>query len=101
MAVANAGAQRRLHAVVVRPCWTSAATENATRRAATRNRDADVGIEFAANGHLVLPSCRASCVNTRDDLAPFVAGGEDTMVGAVGVDDACHDFCVHDAGSSP
>jgi hypothetical protein len=55
-----------------------------------------VGIEFAANGHLVLPSCRASCVKSRGDLVPFVAGGEDTMVGAVGVDDACHDFCVHD-----
>jgi len=80
---------------MVKPCWTSPATENATRRAATRNRDANVGIGFAVNGHPVLPSRRESCVKSRGDLALFVAGREDTMVGAVGVDDACHDFCLH------
>lgn len=60
-----------------------------------QKRDAKVGIEFAANGHPVLPSCRASCVNARDDLSPFVAGDEDTTEGSVGVDDAHHDFCLH------
>jgi len=47
---------------------------------------------FAANGHPALPSCRASCVTPRGDLSPFVAGGQDTMVG---VDEVRHDFLFH------
>ena len=33
-----------------------------------------------------------SCVRSRGDLSPFVAGSQDTMVGAVGVDEVRHDF---------
>ena len=80
---------------MVKPCWTSPATDNATRRAATTDRDANVGAACAANGHPVLPFCRASCITSRGDLSPFVAGGQDTMVGAVGVDEVRHDFLFH------
>lgn len=81
---------------MVKPRWTSPATDNATRRAATGDLDANVGIAIEANGHPVLPSCRASCVRSRGVLSPFVAGSQDTMVGAVDVDEVRHDFCLHD-----
>jgi len=80
---------------MVKPCCTSPATDNATRRAATTDLDANVGTAFAANGHPALPSCRASCVRSRGDLPPFVAGSQDTTVGAVDVDEVRHDFLFH------
>ena len=76
-----------------KPCWTSPATNHATRSAATTDRDANVGVACAATSHPVLPSCRASCVRSRGDLSPFLGGSQDVAI--VGVDEVRQDFLFH------